>query len=85
MNKLVGEVVDLVGDESDELETFDETFHLIFSLDFDLEFRLEQLVKPVSSASCRHDLHTVPHLLHSDTIELRGLFDEGLKELDAFL
>jgi len=83
--KLVGEEVHLIRDERDKFETFDEACHLVLSPHFHLQRIFEKLIKPVSTPTCRHDLHSLTHFLYRHMVDLRRPFDQHLYEFHAFV
>jgi hypothetical protein len=66
--ELVGEVVHLIRNERDELETLDETLHLVLFCDFNAEFRHEQVMELMRSATGRYDVHTTLHFLDGNAV-----------------
>ena len=83
VDELVGEVVDLVRDERDELEALDEARHLVLAVHLDLQLLLEDRVEAVRAAARRDDLDPAAHVPERDPVDLGGALDERADERDA--
>lgn len=85
VDQLVREVVDLVRNEGDELQSLDEAFHFILPPDLHFQHAAEKIVEPVRASSGSHDLDTLTHFLDGDPVESGGMVYQRLDELDAFI